>query len=64
LGVTISVPLKATSTSSTSTIATIEVDVMPFLGRTNEGGPHDKAFYWLSKLGADKVRFAPWCDFK
>eukprot|EP00908_Phaeocystis_cordata_P008310 Transcript_18968.p1 GENE.Transcript_18968~~Transcript_18968.p1 ORF type:complete len:605 (+),score=83.04 Transcript_18968:59-1816(+) len=42
------------------TVATIEVDVMPFLGRTSEGGPHAAAFRWLSRLGADFVRFAPW----
>eukprot|EP01047_Picozoa_sp_COSAG01_P099548 COSAG01_NODE_29541_length_635_cov_0.875000_2_plen_172_part_01 len=37
---------------------------MPFLGQKNHGktagGPADKAFYWLSQLGADMVRFAPW----
>ena len=62
--VSVTVPLSASATKNVTTIATIEVDVMPFLGRKingkTDGGPHDKAFYWLSKLDADMVRFAPW----
>ena len=64
VSVTVSLPRAARATRNVSTIATIEVDVMPFLGRKSNGktggGPHDKAFYWLSQLGADMVRFAPW----
>ena len=44
----------------TETAATIEVDVMPFLGRTKYGGPFDAYFETLSALKADRVRFAPW----
>ena len=62
--ITVAAPLTAAPTRNVSTIATIEVDVMPFLGRKSNGktagGPHDKAFHWLSQLGADMVRFAPW----
>jgi hypothetical protein len=62
--ITVTAALDAKSTRNASTIATIEVDVMPFLGRKSngktKGGPHDKAMYWLSQLGADMVRFAPW----
>ena len=36
-----------------------QVDVMPFIGRTSEGGPQDKALFWLSQLGADMVRSRP-----
>lgn len=44
-----------------STSSTVEVDVMPFLGRTAEGGPFTGYFEALSNLGSDFVRFAPWC---
>jgi hypothetical protein len=40
--------------------ATVEVDVMPFLGRTSYGGPFDGYYSALSNLGAAYVRFAPW----
>jgi hypothetical protein len=36
---------------------------MPFLGRTSEGGPFQKYYDALSNLGADFVRFAPWCPY-
>ena len=42
-----------------STASTVEVDVMPFLGRTPEGGPFDGYFEALSNLGSDFVRYAP-----
>ena len=38
----------------------MEVDVMPFLGRTSYGGSFDAYFEALSGLGASYVRFAPW----
>lgn len=48
---------------STSTAATIEVDVMPFLSRVHEGGPFDSYFEALSNLDAYFVRFAPWYPY-
>eukprot|EP00666_Eupelagonemidae_sp_cell4sb_P012218 gene12218-18228_t len=42
------------------TAATMEVDVMPFLGRTRYGGPFRAYSDALSGLGAEFVRFAPW----
>ena len=44
----------------TRTAATVEVDVMPFLGRTSLGGPHDKYVQPLGALGAVYVRMATW----
>ena len=62
--VTVLAALDAAPTRNSTTIATIEVDVMPFLGRESNGktggGPHNEAFHWLGQLGADMVRFAPW----
>ncbi len=46
-----------------STASTVEVDVMPFLGRTPEGGPFEAYFEALSNLGSDFVRFAPWYPY-
>ena len=37
-----------------------EVDVMPFLGRTSEGGPFNAYYEALSTLGAEYVRLSPW----
>ena len=54
-----SAPLKIASTAST-----VEVDVMPFLGRTPEGGPFNAYFEALSNLGSDFVRYAPWCAWR
>ena len=51
-------PLKVASTA-----ATVEVDVMPFLARVNEGGPFEAYYHALSELGADLVRYAPWCPY-
>jgi hypothetical protein len=51
-------PLKVASTAST-----VEVDVMPFLGRTTEGGPFGAYFEALSNLGSDYVRYAPWYPY-
>lgn len=57
-------------TRRTSTAATVEVDVMPFLARqpatdpfvsTHYGGPFEKYYAALSNLNASYVRFAPWC---
>ena len=46
-----------------STAATVEVDVMPFLGRTPKGGPFESYFTALSNLGATHVRFSPWYGY-
>ena len=51
-------PLKVASTAST-----VEVDVMPFLSRVQEGGPFDAYFTALSDLGAEFVRFSPWYGY-
>ena len=58
-----SIPLHidwATELTRTRTAATVEVDVMPFLGRTGWGGPFDKYYEALENLGAEFVRMAPW----
>jgi hypothetical protein len=44
----------------TPTAATVEVDVMPFISRTDWGGPFQSYYTLLSGLGAEFVRFAPW----
>ena len=49
-----------TSAIKANTAATVEVDVMPQLGRTPEGGPFAGYEAALSNLGANFVRFAPW----
>ena len=46
-----------------STAATVEVDVMPFLARTPEGGPFTSYYESLSNLGAEFVRYAPWFPY-
>jgi hypothetical protein len=46
-----------------STAATVEVDVMPFLARTEEGGPFNSYYEALANLGAEFVRFAPWFPY-
>ena len=46
-----------------STAATVEVDVMPFLGRTHEGGPFSGYMEALANLGAEFVRFSPWFPY-
>jgi hypothetical protein len=46
-----------------STSATVEVDVMPFLSRSSEGGPFDAYFTALSNLGAEYVRYSPWYPY-
>ena len=48
------------SVTVTRTVATVEVDVMPFLGRTSHGGPFAAYQRAMSQLGASYVRFAPW----
>lgn len=60
-GVAITVDWSAWKTVSTA--ATVEVDVMPFLGRTPEGGPFSAYYEALSNLGADFVRFSPWFPY-
>ena len=55
----IDVDWEATPARVASTASTVEVDVMPFLGRTPEGGPFDGYFEALSNLGSDFVRYAP-----
>jgi len=52
-----------TSLRNVSTAATIEVDVMPHLGRTPEGGSFTGYYTALSNLGAAYVRFAPWVGY-
>ena len=47
----------------TLTAATVEVDVMPFLGRTHEGGKFDSYYAALSELGSEFVRFSPWFPY-
>ena len=47
-------------TTTTSTAATVEVDVMPFLGEADWGGPYAKYHQSLAELGSDFVRFSPW----
>ena len=47
-------------TRTTHTAATFEVDVMPHLARTPEGGPFDAYREALQNLGASYVRFSPW----
>jgi len=37
-----------------------KVDVMPFLGRTDYGGPFNAYYEALANLGAEYVRYAPW----
>jgi len=44
----------------TATAATIEVDVMPFLGRTEFGGSFNAYYEAMANLGAEYVRYAPW----
>ena len=53
----------ATPQKVASTASTVEVDVMPFLGRTPEGGPFDAYFEALSNLGSEYVRYAPWYPY-
>ena len=53
----------ATPLRVASTAATVEVDVMPFLARVAEGGPFAAYYKALSELGADFVRYAPWCPY-
>ena len=50
----------STEKVTTRTAATIEVDVMPFLGRADWGGPFNAYYEALANLGAEYVRFAPW----
>ena len=50
----------STVVQRTHTAATVEVDVMPFLGRTSFGGPFAGYYEALENLGAEYVRMAPW----
>ena len=45
---------------TTQTAATVEVDVMPFLGEADWGGPFEAYKSALGKLDSEFVRFAPW----
>ena len=45
---------------TTSTAATVEVDVMPFLGEAEWGGPFTGYKKALTDLGSEFVRFSPW----
>jgi len=59
----VAVDWDALPTRVASTAATVEVDVMPFLGRTREGGPFDAYAAALQNLGAEFVRFSPWFPY-
>ena len=48
------------ATMTVTTAATVEVDVMPHLSRTAEGGSFPGYYSALSNLGARYVRFSPW----
>ena len=48
---------------TTQTAATVEVDVMPFLARVDDGGPFDGYMTALENLGATHVRLAPWFGY-
>ena len=61
--VQVTVDWTAPPTKVVSTAATVEVDVMPFLGRTSEGGPFNAYIEALSNLGAEYVRFSPWYPY-
>ena len=50
----------ASSSVSTRTASTVEVDVMPQLSRVNEGGPFPGYAQAVSNLGSRYVRFSPW----
>lgn len=50
----------STTIAQATTAATIEVDVMPFLGRTDFGGPFNAYYEALANLGSEFVRYAPW----
>ena len=50
-----SAPLRTTSTA-----ATVEVDVMPHLARVKEGGSFDGYFSAVQNLDAAFVRYSPW----
>ena len=50
----------AAELTRTRTAATFEIDVMPFLGRTDWGGPFEGYKTALQNLGAEFVRMAPW----
>jgi hypothetical protein len=45
---------------TTETAATVEVDVMPFLGEADWGGPFESYKKALGELDSEFVRFAPW----
>ena len=45
------------ATRRTATQATVEVDVMPFLGRADWGGPFNAYYESLANLGAEYVRY-------
>ena len=61
--VKVTVDWTAPPTKVVSTAATVEVDVMPFLGRTSEGGPFNAYAEALGNLGAEYVRFSPWYPY-
>ena len=45
------------------TSAQIETDVMPFLGRTPDGGDFNGYFNSLQNMGAEFMRFSPWFGY-
>ena len=45
------------------TSSQIEVDFMPFLSRSDDGGSFDGYFNALSNLGAEYMRFSPWVGY-
>lgn len=58
--VDITVQWDAPALRTVITAATVEVDVMPHLSRTPEGGSFDGYFAAVESLGASYVRFSPW----
>ena len=58
--VDVNVSWSGPSLRTVRTSAQIEVDVMPFLGRTSEGGDFNGYYAALQNLGAEFVRFSPW----
>eukprot|EP01051_Picozoa_sp_SAG22_P016886 SAG22_NODE_2485_length_2523_cov_1.682756_2_plen_129_part_00 len=63
INITVAVEGWTAPVRTASTSATVEVDVMPFLSRSGEGGPFDGYFTALSNLGAEYVRYSPWFPY-
>ena len=57
---TVSIDWSAPPLREVTTASTVEVDVMPHLGRTPRGGSFDGFEQAISNLGAKYVRYSPW----